>query len=72
MKYGNHPSILATGEVCREKHVSLFLFSKADKKEKYWRTCQDTDVPTKILEENAYLFADLHLSFNASKHNSSF
>ena len=51
--------------------LACFCFLKQIRK-KYWRTCQDTDVPTKILEENADLFADLHLSFNASKHNSSF
>ena len=46
--------------------LAYFCFLKQIRK-KYWRTRQDTDVPTKILEENADLFADLHLSFNASE-----
>ena len=32
-----------------------------------WKSCQDTDVPTKIIKENADIFADfIHPASNAS------
>ena len=73
LKYRDHPNILAIGEVCKEKYDSLFLFTGIDKEEilkeilnlDASKACQDTDVPTKILKENADIFADfLHASFN--------
>ena len=73
MKYRDHPSILTIGEVCKEKSDSPFLFTGIDKEEilkeiqnlDASKACQDTDVPTKILKENADIFADfLHASFN--------
>ena len=54
LKYRDHPSILAIGEVCKEKSDSPFLFTGIDKKEilkeilnlDTSKACQDTDVPT--------------------------
>ena len=65
--------MLTIGEVCKEKSDSPFLFTGIDKEEilkeiqnlDASKACQDTDVPTKILKENADIFADfLHASFN--------
>ena len=73
MKCRDHPSILAIGEVCKEKSDSPFLFTGIDKEEilkdilnlDTSKACQNTDVPTKIVKENADIFADfLHKSFN--------
>ena len=73
LKYRDHPSILAIGEVCKEKSDSPFLFTGIDKEETLKeipnldtsKACQDTDVTTKIRKENADIFADfLHTSFN--------
>ena len=73
LKYRDHPSMLTIGEVCKEKSDSPFLFTGIEKEEKLKKilnldaskTWQDTDVPTKILKENADSFADfLHTSFN--------
>ena len=33
LKYRDHPSTLAIGEVCKEKYDSLFLFTGIDKEE---------------------------------------
>ena len=81
VKYRKHPSILTIGEVRNErkkKHVA-FSFSKVTKEEifrailnldvsKAW---QDTDIPSKIIKENADIFASfLHSSFNTSVTNS--
>ena len=33
LKYRDHPSILAIGEVCKEKYDSLFLFTGRDEEE---------------------------------------
>ena len=73
LKYRDHPSILTIGEVCKEKSDSPFLFTGIDKEEilkeilnlDASKACQDTDIPTKILKENADVFVDfLHTSFN--------
>ena len=61
LKYRDHPSILAIREVCKEKSDSPFLFTGMDKEEilrkilhfDVSKAYQDTDVPTKILKENA-------------------
>ena len=72
LKYRDHPSILAIGEVCKAKSDSPFLFTGIGKEEilkeililDTSEACQDTDVPAKILKENADIFADfLHTSF---------
>ena len=81
MKYRDHPSILTTGEVCKGKSDSPFLFTGIDKEEILKeiqnlgasKACQDTDVPTKIPKENADIFAHfLHASFNKFVKNSEF
>ena len=69
LKYRDHPSILTIGEVCKEKSDSPFLFTGIDKEEilkeilnlDASKACQDTDVPTKILKENADIFADFDI-----------
>ena len=81
LKHRDHPSILTLGEVCKEKSDSPFLFTGIDKEEilkeilnlHTSKACQDTDVPTKILKENADIFADfLHRSFNEFAKQSEF
>ena len=67
LKYRDHPSILAIGEVCKEKSDNPFLFTGIEKEEilkeilnlDTSKACQDTDVPTKILKENADIFLNL-------------
>ena len=67
LKYRDHPSILAIGEVCKEKSDSSFLFTGIDKEEilkeilnlDASKACQDTDVPTRVFKENLDIFADL-------------
>ena len=81
VKYRNHLSILAIGEVCN-KHPRLpFSFSKINREEilgeilklETSKACQDTDIPTKIIKENADIFADILLaSFNDSVEKSNF
>ena len=81
LKYRDHPGMLAIGEVCKEKSDSPFLFTGIDKEEilkeilnlDTSKTCQDTNVPTKILKENADIFADFsHTSFNEFAKKSEF
>ena len=70
------------GKVCKNKSNKqpLFLFSQATRDEVLkeilsldtTKTCQDTDIPTKILKENADIFSDfLFAYYNASVVNSS-
>ena len=75
VKYRNRPSILKMGEVCNRKQCSLFSFSHVDKEEilkeilslDSSKVSQDTDIPTKILKDNADIFSDFFLSgFNNS------
>ena len=64
VKYRNHPSILKIGEVCNRKQCSLFSFSHVDKEEilkeilslDSTKVSQDTDIPTKIIKDNADIF----------------
>ena len=83
VKYRKHPSILTIGEVCneRKKKHAAFSFSKVAKEEIFReilnldvsKACQDTDIPSKIIKENADIFASfLHSSFNTSVTNSEF
>ena len=75
IKHKNHPSILAIREVC-SKHPRLPLsFSKVNREEilrkilklETSEACQDTDILTKIIKENADILADILLaSFNGS------
>ena len=75
VKYRNHPSIFAIGEVCNKHPKPSFAFSKINREEtlrkilklETSKPCQDTDTPTKIIKENADIFADILLeSFNDS------
>ena len=77
LKYRNHPSILTIGEVCKNKSNKqpLFSFSEVTRDEilkeilslDTTKACQDTDIPTKILKENADIFSDfLFAYYNAS------
>ena len=77
LKYRNHPSILTIGEVCKNKSNKqpLFSFSEVTRDEilkeilslDTTKACQDTDIPTKILKENADIFSDfLFANYNAS------
>ena len=70
VKYRNHPIILSIGEVCK-KHPRLpFSFSKINREKILteilkWETskvCQFTDILTKIIKENADIFADILLA----------
>ena len=81
VKYRNHRSILAIGEVYN-KHPSLpFSFSKINRQEilgeisksQTSKPCQDIDIPTKIIKEDADIFADILLTcFNDSAEKSNF
>ena len=77
MKYGNHPIVLTVGEVCKNKSNKqpLLPFSEVTRDEilkeilslDTTKACQDTDIPTKILKENADVFSDfLFAYYNAS------
>ena len=83
VKYRKQPSILARGEVCKErkeKHAAS-LFKEVAKEKIFWdilnldvsKACQDTDIPSKIVKEKADIFGSfLHPSFNAPVTNSEF
>ena len=76
--YRNHRSILAIGEVCKKLPRRPSSFSKKKKKNREEilgemlkletsRACQDTDILTKIIKENAAIFADILVArFNDS------
>ena len=79
LKYKDHPSIKPIERVPKLK--DFFNFSKVEKTEIFQeiacldasRVFQDTDVPTKIIKENADIFTDLvHPSINASINNGDF
>ena len=78
-KYKDHPSVKAIKRVPKSK--DLFNFSNLEKREILQeivcldasKACQDTDVPTKIIKENADIFTDfIHPSINASINNGDF
>ena len=65
----------------KKKNHAAFSFSKEAKEEIFRdilnldvsKACQDTDIPSKIIKENADIFASfLHSSFNTSVTNSEF
>ena len=73
LKYKNHPSIKAIEKIA--KLNSLFKFSNVEKREILHeivnldasKSCQDTDVPTIIIKENADIFADfIYLAINTT------
>ena len=81
VKYRNHPSILAIGELYNENRELPFSFSKIHRDEvlsnilklETSKACQDTDIPTKIVKENADIFANVLVSsFNDSIEKSNF
>ena len=67
VKYRNHPSILAIGEVYNKNRRLPFSFSKIRRDEilsgilklKTSKACQDTDIPTKFVEENEDIFVEV-------------
>ena len=72
VKYRNHPSI---GEVYNKNRRLPFYFSKIQRHEilsdilklETSKACQDTSIPTKIVKENADIFANVLVSsFNDS------
>ena len=64
LKYRDDPSILAIGEVCKEKSGSSFLFTGIDKGKTLKKilvldtskACQDTDVPTQKFSKKMQIF----------------
>ena len=81
VKYRNHPSILAIGELYNKNRELPFSFSKIHRDEvlsdilklETSKACQDTDIPTKIVKENADIFANVLVSsFNDSIEKSNF
>ena len=73
VKYRNHLSILTIGEVCKKN--PHFSFRCVDKDEFFKenlnldasKACQDSDIPSRIIKENADTFTDfLHSNFNNS------
>ena len=79
VKYRNHPGILTTGEVFKKN--SPFSFKCVDKDEilkeilnlDASKACQDSDIPSRNIKENADIFTDiLHFSFNNSIYQSEF
>ena len=81
VKYRNHLSILAKGEVYSKNRRLPFSFSKIQRDEilsdilklKTSKACQDTHIPTKIVKKNADTFANVFVSnFNDSIEKSNF
>ena len=81
VKYRKHPSILTIEEVCKEKKHAAFSFSEVSKEEifrgmlnlDFSKTCQGTDIPSKIIKENEDISATfLHSSLNTSVTSSEF
>ena len=66
VKYRNYPRILKIGEVCNRKQCSLFSFLNVDKEQilkeilslDLTKASQGTDIPTKIIKDNADIFSD--------------
>ena len=66
VKYRNYPSILKIGKVCNRKQCSLFSFLHVDKEQilkeilslDFTKASQGTDIPTKIIKDNADIFSD--------------
>ena len=79
LKPKDHPSIKAIRKI--SKLNSLFKFSNVEKREilneivnlDASKSCQDTDVPTKIIKENADIFADfIHPAINTTINKNEF
>ena len=79
VKYRKHPRKINIGDVCKEKKTGYFFFSTVDKEKIFKdilnldvsKSFQDTNNPTKIINENAHIFASfLKPRFNKSETNS--
>ena len=79
LKYKDRPSIKAIKKIAKPN--SLFRFSNVEKREILHeivnldasKSCQDTDVPTKVIKENADIFADfLHAAINTTINKNEF
>ena len=79
LKYKDHPLVKAIEKTA--KLNSLFKFSNVEKREILHeivnlaasKSCQDTDVPTKVIKENADIFADfLHAAINTTINKNEF
>ena len=79
LKYKDHPSIKSIEKIAQLN--SLFNFFNEPKREILHeivnldasKLCQDTDVPTKIIKENADIFADfIHPAINATINKNQF
>ena len=70
VKYRNHPIMLAIGEVCKKHQRLPFPFSKINREKtlseilklETSKAYQFTDISTKIIKENADIFADILLA----------
>ena len=69
VKYRNHLSILTIGEVCKKN--PQISFRCVDKYEIFKEICQDLDIPSKIIKENADIFTNI-LHSNTSIYQSEF
>ena len=79
VKYKDHSSIKSIERVPKPK--DLLNFSNMENKDIFQeivcldasKACKDTDVPTKIIKENANIYTDFaNLSINASVNNGDF
>ena len=79
VKFRNYPSIKAIKRVSISN--DLFSFDIVDKEKSFMginsldhtKACQESDIPTKIIKENADIFSEvLHLSFNVSVNEGTF
>ena len=79
LKYKDHPRVKAIEKIA--KLNSLFKFSNVEKRKILHeivnldasKSCQDTDVPTKVIKENADIFADfLHAAINTTINKNEF
>ena len=79
LKYKDHPNIKAIEKI--SKLSSLFKFFNVEKSEilneivnlDASKSCQDTDIPTKVIKENANIFADFnHPAINATINKNGF
>ena len=69
-KYGNHSCIITIGELCKKNPLLSFRCVDKDETLKVLnldasKTCQHSDIPSRIIKENTDIFTDfLHSSFN--------
>ena len=71
-QYKNHPSIIAITSKSANKYFKFNSISKAEIEKEILnldlsKTCQDSDIPTKVIKSNSEIFADaLYSEFNRS------